>query len=97
MTAPVKPAATAPATRPIYYRPIERHWYRLVDHVQYTWHQRWFRWTVILLVRILWVLLRLAVWLAAAVLIVGFGVLFVFLGTAVGSSSFSKSVSRANR
>jgi hypothetical protein len=94
MTAPVKPA---PATRPIYYRPIERHWYRLVDFVQYTWHRPWFRWTVVVLVRILWVLLRLAVWLAAAAFIVGFGVLFVFLSTCLGSSSMSKSISRASR
>jgi len=88
-------------TRPIRYSDWQRHWYRLLDYVQGTWLRfstsRWGRWTVIFLVRTLWVLLRMAVILAGAVLVVGFGVLFVFLSTCLGSSSFSKAASRANR
>jgi hypothetical protein len=91
----------AVSTRTVYYRPIERHWYRLADFVQYTWdrfdHSRFgtvVGYTVRILVRILWKLLVILSW---CLVIVGGIVLFTFMSLAVGKGSMAKSISRNNR
>lgn len=73
-------------SRPIYYRPIERHWYRIADFVQHTWHRfemtRTYRAVLWLLPRLLVVVFRLVMMLARAVVIVGGLTLFIFLSFA---------------
>ncbi len=69
--------------RPIYCRPSERHWYRIADWVQPRWRRfadsRW-GWYFGLLLAVFVRVLRVV---GAAVLIVGFAVLYMVLEFAV--------------
>ncbi|CAN5521097.1 hypothetical protein BH24ACT5_BH24ACT5_00210 [soil metagenome] len=92
---------SAVPTRLVYYRPIERHWYRVADFVQPRWLRfrssltgRFLIWFV---TRFLRFLLRAAVWLAGAVVVVGLGVLHVTLSFALGKGKVAGAISRANR
>jgi hypothetical protein len=74
-------------SRFIYYRPIERHWYRLVDFVQPRYHRfsrsNWglaVGWTIKVLARLLWLL-------AGAVVIVTASLTYMMLMFVLGGKT----------
>ena len=83
--------------RVIYYRPIERHWYRLLDWWLPKWERftrsrwGWFVGKVIVLI------LKLAFWLGMVITVVGAIVLYSFLSFALGNGKLAKAMSRAGR
>ncbi len=92
-------------TKPILYRPVERHWYRLADAVQYPWHRfaatrtgrftvfvatRSGRFTVWLVPRVLRLLVRVLTYTIVAAMIVGSLVLYTGLSLALGKRSRSR-------
>ncbi len=75
-------------TKPILYRPVERHWYRLADAVQHPWHRftasRTGRFTVWLVPRVLRLLVRVLTYTFVAAMVVGSLVLYMGLSLALG-------------
>ena len=69
-------------TKPIYYRPIERHWYRLVDFVQPKWRRFADSRFGFYVGRTLAILLRVLYWIGGAIFIVGMAVAYIFLSFA---------------
>lgn len=90
---PPPPPPPGRERRPIYYRPIERHWYRLLDIVVPIWRAyartpfgRFTIWLTLGLARLVWLAARvlgpIMLKVVGLAIIVGFGLFFTIFFTA---------------
>lgn len=92
---------SATEARPVSYRPIERHWYRVADFVQPIWHR--FagslvgRFTIWFVSCALWTVVRVATKIVLAAVVVGAGVLYMALSMALGNGKLMNSGWRSGR
>jgi hypothetical protein len=96
MTAPTP----APVRRPVFYRPIERHWYRLADFAQTRWARfaetRTCRFLLWLVPRLIWLFVRLLIIAGAVMVAVGGIILYSLLSMCVGNGAVAKGVTKGN-